>query len=153
MYIKIIKNNLIVLASIIFSILVTGCSFGQQEVNISNYKLIDKDEKELVVYNDKENTLNKITFFKTKDGKLLEYIETIFPIETEFVFGRSGMKYYHALLVLGCNYKNITKCIKDNLSEDSQYILQNNQKAYILDKNFGIPLFDTIESYKYKRDY
>lgn len=133
----------------------TGCSFLNKEVDASLYKLHVPDikshlykQKNIVVYDPIEHTLIELYFYK-RNNKLMQINEILFPIESEFIFGPYGNLYFHRLSRIGCRIDNIEKCIKRNLmSEDIYYQQPDGNKAYLLKKEFGRELFDTIDEYK-----
>jgi len=150
---NIIQKKFLILFSVILPIFFSGCTFSKQEVNLSHYHINTEytanylvNEKMIISYNPTEYTLNKTTFYKTSKEKLVQHNETIYPIESDFIFGQYGMRYYHDLYILGCDYTNVSECIKKNIT--NKYIIQNNQKSYIIDKTFGTKIFNIIEEYK-----
>jgi len=133
-------------------IFLTGCSYGYKDINLKNYSIKTKninqyliDKKHLVLYNEKEKTLTKITY-KKFDNSVKKFSQYIYPIESEFIYSTKGIKYLHKLKKLFCNHLKIKQCIKNNLSDN--YIIINNSKNYILKNDFGVKLYKAIGEYK-----
>ena len=133
-------------------LLLSGCNFGKQEVDLSKYSVKDQNvkdyllkQKTLVTYNYKERTLTKTTF-STQGDKVYKFYKRLYPVDTKYVFQHEILIYMHRLTQQGCELNDITQCLKKNIDKNL-FTKQNGSKDYILSKEFGLELFDIIDDY------
>ena len=132
----------------------TRYSINKSQVDLSLYHLNVEfpksfllKQKDIIVYNEKENYLEKINIILASDGKLTQNKQKTFLPDTQAGLNSELIKYFQDLKNLNCDEKNISSCINQNLLETKGYIMDNTSKAYLLKKEFGLKLYDIV--YKY----
>ncbi|MEA1913852.1 MAG: hypothetical protein U9N30_00910, partial [Campylobacterota bacterium] len=65
-----------------------------------------------------------------------------------YVFSAGGLKYQHKLHSIGCDFQNVIKCIDNQLQTNTNFLMEDQNKFYILDTNFGNTLFNASQDYQ-----
>ena len=124
----------------------TRYNLNKSEVDLTTYHLNIEhpksfliQQKDIITYNQKENILSRINIIFGSNGKLTQYtVKTNLPnIEID-------------LKNLNCDEKDIQKCIEKNILKTKGYIVENENKAYLLNKEFGLKLYDIVSKYDKK---
>jgi hypothetical protein len=134
-------------------------NLNQQELDITKYHLTTSSpksyllqEKDIVTYNEKQNSLEKTNIFLASDGKLVGYSDIVYFTNGTVSFDTDSIIYEKDLKSINCNIENISKCIKDNIVKTKSYKMDGDIKAYFLDKKFGLEIFDIVSKYKETQD-
>ncbi|MEA1915246.1 MAG: hypothetical protein U9N30_08005, partial [Campylobacterota bacterium] len=106
--------------------LFTGCTWGLKSVDLTAYHLKEKStkqfllaQKSIVAYSPKQKILKQFTYYQNENNILVQQIETLFPIQKNYVFSVGGLKYQYKLHSIGCDFQNVIKCIDNHLQTNT----------------------------------
>ena len=138
------SNTAFIIVGILFIITVLfKFDIEKNKVDITTYYINEKDpktylfdQKDIFLYNEKENTILKISFYYNPKRELYKELEII-------SVGQIDSNLREQI----CIKSDISVCIKSNLKKD-KYIQEDKQKIYFIDKDFGMKIFNTVKRTK-----
>lgn len=102
-------------------------------IDTNNTKEYLLNEEFIVFFNKDKNIISKVNFYNSPKKELFQDSETIII---------DSSKYNKKLDNLKCKSSNVLSCIEKNLT--SNYMIKEGNKFYIVNKNFGMKVFDII---------
>lgn len=150
------KKKLMIVAFLSLFIITVSSRYNlnKKEVDFSTYHLNVESpksyvllQKDIVTYNKKEHSLKKINYIMSSNGNVLaDSLKVYIPTNGELSDG-DWILYNQGLKRLNCDSKNISKCMEDNILKTKGYILENNTKSYLLNKEFALDIYSVVEKY------
>jgi hypothetical protein len=129
-------------------------SLNQKEVDLLNYHLNVENpvkyltnEKYIVTYDRLEHSLNRIGHIASSNGKVLAESDKIYIPRKNLTNDTAWIQYTQELKRLNCDSQNLENCIEKNFLKPQSYIVNNNSKAYLLDKLFALKLYEIVLKY------
>jgi hypothetical protein len=132
----------------------TRYNINKSQIDLSTYHLNVEfpksfllKQKDIIVYNEKENYLEKINIVLASDGKLTQNKQKTFLPNIQVGLNTELIQYFQDLKNINCDKENISSCINKNILKTKGYILEKENKAYLLNKEFGLKIFDIVYTY------